>query len=85
MLVVRCKDCNKELTSHPSKTQCCGCSNMMTVCADNISAIDLTKVIIINSNNKKPHKKTSLFSPEELEYQESRRKRKVRKLDFEIR
>ena len=58
---------------------------MMTVCADNISAIDLTKVIIINSNNKKTHKKTSLFSPEELEYQESRRKRKVRKLDFEIR
>jgi len=85
MLIVRCKDCNKELTSHPSKTQCCGCSNMMTVCADNISAIDLTRVIIINSNNKKAHKNTSLFSPQELEYQESRRKRKVRKLDFEIR
>jgi len=40
-------------------------------------------VVLLQSN--KNVKKTSLFSEEDLKYQEERRKRKVRKLDFEIR
>ena len=45
MLSVRCKECNVELTSS-SKTQVCGCPNMMTITDDAVSAIDLKKVVI---------------------------------------
>ena len=82
MLVVRCKDCNKELTSTP-KTQVCGCPNMMTVKGDSVTAVDLSRVIMVKSNKEKQQK--SSFSPDELAYQEARRNRKVRKLDFEVR
>ena len=82
MLVVRCKDCNKELTS-TNKTQTCGCPNMMTVKGDSVSAVDLSRVIMVKSNKEKQQK--SSFSPDELAYQEARRNRKVRKLDFEVR
>ncbi len=82
MLVVRCKDCNKEITSHPTKTQCCGCSNMMTVKGDGVSAIDLSRVVMVNSTQKEQR---NVLSSSDLAYQEARRQRKVRKLDFEIR
>ena len=86
MLVVRCRDCNREITSHETQAKSCGCPNMMTVKGDSVSAVDLSHVIMIQSNNKeKESKHESLFSPQELQYQEERRKRKVRKLDFEIR
>jgi len=83
MLIVRCKDCNKELSSHATRTKCCGCSNMMTVKGDSVSAIDLSRVVMVNST--KESQKDSLFSPQDLAYQEARRQRKVRKLDFEVR
>ena len=86
MLVVQCKDCRAEITSHETQAKSCGCPNMMTVKGDSVSAVDLSHVIMIQSNNKeKESKHESLFSPQELQYQEERRKRKVRKLDFEIR
>ena len=85
MLVVRCRDCNKEITSHETQTRSCGCPNMMTVQGDSVTAVDLTRVLMIRSNTKKDSKQQSLFSPQELQFQEERRKRKVRKLDFEIR
>ena len=86
MLVVRCRDCQKEITSQGTQARSCGCPNMMTVKGDSVSAVDLSHVIMIQSNNKeKESKHESLFSPQELQYQEERRKRKVRKLDFEIR
>ena len=83
MIVVRCKDCNKELVSHPSKTQCCGCSNMMTVKGDGVSAIDLSRVVMVDSTKKE--QKKNVLSTSDLAYQEARRQRKVRKLDFEVR
>ena len=82
MLVVRCKSCNKEISS-TNKTQCCGCPNMMTVTGENISAVDLTKVIMLNS--KKDTKQKGVLSSQDLMYQEQRRNRKVKKLDFEVR
>jgi hypothetical protein len=82
MVSVRCKVCGTELTSHPAKTKSCGCRNMTTVKGDTITAIDLADVIMIDSG--KQYKKASLFSNEELAYQEARRNRKIRKLDFEI-
>jgi len=83
MLKVRCKVCNTELESHPVKTLCCGCPNMTTVKGDTISAVDLNQVVMLNS--PKETKKDSIFSASDLAFQESRRARKVRKLDFEVR
>ena len=80
MLIVRCKQCNTELTSS-SKTQVCGCPNMMTITGENVSATDLKKVVITRQDKKETEGLTS----NDLEWQEKRRKRKVRRLDFEIR
>ena len=83
MIKVRCKECGKELTSDTGKTLACGCPNMMTLKGDVVTAVDLNNVIMIRSNdeNLRSHGLTS----QDLQWQEERRKRKVRKLDFEIR
>ena len=85
MLVVRCRECNKEITSHETQARSCGCSNMTTVKGDSVTAVDLSKVLMIQSSNKKQSKNTNVLSAQDLNFQEERRKRKVRKLDFEIR
>ena len=82
MLSVRCKTCNRELISS-NKIQCCGCPNMVTVDGDKVSATDLTKVVWTNYN--KNVKDNNILTKNDLEYQENRRKRKVRKLNFEER
>ena len=82
MIKVRCLSCNKELVS-TSKVQFCGCPNQMSVVDNEIGAKDLDKVVMVSNNRER--KIDSHFSREELRYQEERRKRKVRKLDFEIR
>ena len=82
MITVRCKECNTELCSN-NKTQVCGCPNMMSVRGDKVSAQDLGKVVMINSDKKKTSDK--VLSNQDLAYQEQRRKRKVRKLDFDVR
>ena len=85
MLVVRCRECNKEISSHETQARSCGCSNMTTVKGDSVTAVDLSKVLMIQSSNKKQSKNTNVLSPQDLNWQAERRKRKVRKLDFEIR
>jgi len=83
-LRVRCKVCNTELEGHPSKTVSCGCSNMATIRANkNISANDLSKLVMINAPQKLTKK--NVLTNEDMMWQESRRQRKVRRLDFEIR
>ena len=79
---VRCRSCGKELIGHPSRAISCGCSNMTTIRGDKISAVDLSQVVMLNSYASK---KENVLSSEDVQWQESRRKRKVRKLDFEIR
>jgi len=82
MIIVKCTSCGKELTS-TSKVQFCGCPNQMSLVDNKIGAKDLDKVVMVSNNRER--KIDSHFSREELRYQEERRKRKVRKLDFEIR
>ena len=82
-LRIRCRSCNRELEGHQTKTIACGCSNMATIRGDKISAVDLSKVIMLNSLHTK--EKSSVLTQEDLAYQESRRQRKVRRLDFEVR
>ena len=79
---VRCRSCGKEVEARSGKTISCGCSNMVTISGDVISAVDMAKVVMLNSRKSK---KNSLFSREEMEWQEDRRRRKVRRLDFEVR
>jgi hypothetical protein len=83
MLKIRCKNCNSNLESHPSQTRCCGCDNLTTIKGETITAIDLTKVEIVSNILKK--ESNSVLSREDLAFQESRKNRKVRKLEFEIR
>ena len=78
MIKVRCLECNAEVTD--GKT--CGCPNMVTVKGDTLTAVDLTRTIMVSSSND--NTKEGLTS-EDLKWQEQRRKRKVRKMDFEIR
>ena len=79
---VRCRSCGREVESLNGKTISCGCSNMVTISGDVISAVDMAKVVMLNTSSRK--EKTGLTT-EQLAWQESRRNRKVRKLDFEIR
>jgi len=83
MIRIRCKICNKELESHPTQARCCGCSNMTQIIGDKITAVDLSKTMIIklSVDNKEKDELTS----QDLQWQEQRRKRKVRRLDFEVR
>ena len=81
---VRCRSCGKEVSAHTGKTASCGCPNMVTVSGDTISANDMSKVIMFSPRREEQVRKT-LFSKEDLEYQESRKRRKIRKMDFEVR
>ena len=83
MLSIRCKECGREVSGHPTQARSCGCPNMATVMGDSITAVDLNRVIMLNSG--KNIEKDNSLTPGDLQWQEERRKRKVRKLDFEIR
>ena len=82
MIKVRCKECGKEVISNSARSVSCGCPNMTTLKGDVVSAVDLNNVIMIRSNEEKG---SHGFTSQDLQWQEERRKRKVRKLDFEIR
>ena len=79
---VRCRSCGKELIGHPSKAVSCGCTNMTTIRGDKISAVDLSQVIMLNSYTSK---KENVLTQDDIRWQEERRQRKVRKMNFEVR
>ena len=82
MIIVRCKECNTELVS-TNKLQACSCENQMTLINNKVGAIDLDKVVMVSYDREE--KIDSIFSRSELLYQEERRRRKVKRLDFEVR
>ena len=84
MLSIRCKECGREVSGHPTQARSCGCPNMATVNGDSVTAVDLTKVVMVSSHQKTKSKE-NVLSDSDIAWQEERRKRKVRKLDFEIR
>ena len=81
-LRVQCRVCGKELQGNSGKTHSCGCSNMMTVRGDTVSAVDMSEVIMLSFTKKRENVE---LSQQDLDWQEARRKRKVRKMDFEVR
>ena len=84
MLVVRCKSCGKELNSNNGRSQCCGCPNMTSIIDDKITAVDLSQAVIVKMRVDEKSNQTSL-SNSDMAWQESRSRRKIRKLDFEVR
>jgi len=80
---IRCRSCNREIEGHPSRTVSCGCSNMATIRGGVISAADLSLVVMLNTPNTK--KSNNILTNDDIAWQESRRQRKVRRLDFEVR
>ncbi len=82
MITVRCKECGKEISTNTGKTISCGCPNMATLNGDRLTAVDLNKVVMVRSHEEE---RSQGLTSEDLQWQEERRKRKVRKLDFEIR
>ena len=83
-LRIRCKSCNRELEGRSAKTISCGCYNMATIVnICRITALDLNHVVMLNTPSGK--EKNSVLTNEDIAWQESRRQRKVRRLDFEVR
>ena len=81
---IRCRSCNKEVVGCAGKSVSCGCPNMASVIGDVVSAKDMDQVIMLNSYMPKKEQKEGL-TDQDLLWQEQRRRRKVRRLDFEIR
>ena len=81
---IRCRSCNKEVVGCAGKSVSCGCPNRASVIGDVVSAVDMDQVIMLNSYIPKKKQKEGL-TEQDLQWQEERRKRKVRKLDFEVR
>jgi hypothetical protein len=55
---------------------------MATIKGDKISAVDLSRIVMLNSYNQK--ESTRVLTNEDIMWQEARRQRKIRRLDFEV-
>jgi hypothetical protein len=76
---IQCLQCGAEL-NYDGKPVFCGCPNAASIRRDVITAMDLDLVRYISK------KEQGLgFTRQDLEFQEERRHRKVRKLKFEER
>ena len=82
-LRIRCRSCGRELEGISGKTVSCGCPNMATIRNGVISALDLGQVVMLNYYHTKS--KSGILTNEDLAFQEARRQRKVKRLDFEVR
>ena len=80
---VRCRSCGKEVEGAAGRAVSCGCPNRVTVVGDVVSAVDMDKVVMLNSYGL--NKEKDGLTDQDLQWQEQRRRRKVRRLDFEIR
>ncbi len=80
---VRCRSCGKEVEGAAGRAVSCGCPNRVTIVGDVVSAVDMDKVVMLNSYGL--NKEKDGLTDQDLQWQEQRRRRKVRKLDFEVR
>ena len=81
---IRCRSCEKEIEGNSAKSVSCGCSNMATIIHNaKITALDLSMIVMLNNQTQKAT--SNVLRNEDLMWQEERRHRKVRRLDFEVR
>jgi hypothetical protein len=84
MYKIRCKDCNNELqVTQPNRGQSCKCPNRAYIRLDNnglpvIIAEDMSRVEMV-SGFTKPKEKQKIMEPLNVP------KRRIRKLDYEVR
>ena len=77
--------CGTELESS-SQTQVCGCPNQATILGPKISAVDMNEVVIMQTEElEEDQRKLQYLTTSDLEWQQQRRQRGVRKLEFEVR
>ena len=79
---VQCTVCNTIITSS-GRPQCCGCENQIVVDDTTFTSKDLANVKVLNTITNVTE--SGHLSQDQLQWQEQRRKRKVRKLTFEER
>ena len=77
---IKCLVCNTIITS-TGKPQCCGCENQMVVDDTSFTAKSLANVKCLNTNVRE----AGHLTEDQLEWQQQRRKRKIRKLTYEER
>ena len=83
-LRIRCRSCEKEIEGNAAKSVSCGCSNMATIIRNaKITALDFSMIVMLNNQTQKTT--SNVLRNEDLMWQEERRQRKVRRLDFEVR
>jgi hypothetical protein len=63
-----------------SKRIVCGCPNQATIYGDKISAVDLSQIVVTEGLTKQ--KQTGILTQDDLAFQEARRQRKIKKLEF---
>ena len=85
MLTIRCKQCGKELTSYTIETKCCGCPNMSTVTGTTITGNDLSQIEIVSQDKFQTGETPGVLSNDDKQFQENRRQRKIRRMNFEVR
>jgi len=77
---VQCTVCNTIIQS-TGKPQVCGCENQLVVDDTSFTAKSLANVKCLNTNVRE----AGHLTEDQLEWQQQRRKRKIRKLTFEER
>jgi len=83
-LRIRCRSCEKEIEGNAAKSVSCGCSNMATIIRNaKITALDLSMIVMLNNQTQKTT--SNVLRNEDLMWQEERRQRNFRRLDFEVR
>ena len=73
MVRVRCRKCNTELSSS-AKPQCCGCSNQMILKDDTVTAVDLSDVMLIKSEDSIKDHESPLAAAKKKQYYQSWKK-----------
>ena len=76
---IQCLQCGVEL-NYEGKPVFCGCPNAASIRRDVITAMDLDLVTYVTKKENRQG-----FTRQDLAFQEERRNRKVRKLNFEER
>jgi hypothetical protein len=85
-LRIRCRSCGKEVEGNAAKSVSCGCPNMATIVNNTkITALDFNDLVMLNSPNIKKNNNNNILTTQDIMWQEARRQRKVRRLDFEVR
>ena len=82
MITIKCLACGKELTSYTIETHCCGCPNMTTIEGNTFTGEDLSLIEVI-SQDKFSSSENGVLSKEDKQFQENRRQRKIRRINFE--